>query len=182
MKQTNVIFLIIIQMMVLLNSSANSAETYLKIFSLSNDYSQSKVWSGVFTAPNGKTFDTSNYYRNTRNEFHVNGELFLINLKTKYTISIPFYYDNGYQSSLFNAQERFDLGLSLSGMLSDNFIYGVSTSSLLSYGGEVREYPCVDSFQREFHCGTGLPWTDAESFLIKGNSNGHIHLKIQYLF
>ena len=90
MKQTNVVFLIIIHMMVLLNSSANSAETYLKIFSLSNDYSQSKVWSGVFTAPNGKTFDTSNYYRNTRNEFHVNGELFLINLKTKHTLSIKF--------------------------------------------------------------------------------------------
>ena len=53
------LFVIIIQMMVLLNSSANSAETYLKIFSLSNDYSQSKVWSGVFVAPNGKTFDTS---------------------------------------------------------------------------------------------------------------------------
>lgn len=32
-------------------------------------------------------------------------------------------------------------------------------------GGKVRERPCHDGFRRAFHCGTGLPWTDAAPHL-----------------
>ena len=169
-------------MIYLANINANSSESFLKIYSLSNDYNQSKVWSGYFIAPNGEVFNTSNYYKNTKNEFHINGEFFFINLKRKHTVGIPFYYDNGYESSLFKAKEKFDLGLSVSGILSDSIVYGISATSLLQFGGDLNEYPCVDSFNREFHCGTGIPWTDSSSILINDKLNRKIRFKIQYLF
>lgn len=31
-------------------------------------------------------------------------------------------------------------------------------------GGKVDKRPCRDSFDRTFHCGSGLPWTDAQNF------------------
>ena len=34
----------------------------------------------------------------------------------------------------------------------------------LQSGGKVHERPCRDGFDRAFHCGSGLPWTDAQDF------------------
>jgi hypothetical protein len=41
----------------------------------------------------------------------------------------------------------------------------------LQSGGKVHERPCRDGFDRAFHCGSGLPWTDAQVFL----QNKQIH-------
>ena len=31
-------------------------------------------------------------------------------------------------------------------------------------GGSVQENACIDTLKREFHCGTGLPWSDYEGY------------------
>ena len=31
-------------------------------------------------------------------------------------------------------------------------------------GGSVQEKACIDILKREFHCGTGLPWSDYEGY------------------
>lgn len=38
-------------------------------------------------------------------------------------------------------------------------------------GGKVHERLCREGFDRAFHCGSGLPWTDAQDFL----QNRQIH-------
>jgi hypothetical protein len=42
---------------------------------------------------------------------------------------------------------------------------GLHLHDALQAGGKVTERPCYDGFERQFHCGTGLPWTDAQAHL-----------------
>ena len=38
------------------------------------------------------------------------------------------------------------------------FIFGFNNA--FKIGGSIKEKPCYDKFDREFHCGTGQPWVD----------------------
>ena len=38
------------------------------------------------------------------------------------------------------------------------FIFGFNNA--FKIGGSIKEKPCYDKFDREFHCGTGQPWID----------------------
>lgn len=44
-------------------------------------------------------------------------------------------------------------------------LYFLHVHDALQWGGKVLERPCHDGFRRAFHCGTGLPWTDAAPHL-----------------
>ncbi|NCF47167.1 MAG: hypothetical protein GWP24_06330 [Alphaproteobacteria bacterium] len=60
----------------------------------------------------------------------------------------------------------------------------VSTSILdfARIGGAISERPCRDSFSRQFHCGTGLAWTDSKDSHIINTSTTQFKLQLRLLF
>ena len=75
------------------------------------------------------------------------------------TLKIPWSFDNGYKSDLFNTNPVLQLGAFLV-VKRSNLLIEFGANNLLQIGGRVSERACVDSLSREFHCGTGLPWVD----------------------
>lgn len=103
-------------------------------------------------------YDVSNYYTSSRLELSVTG-LVLWDAPEKLSVTIPWNFDIGYHSTLFQTDPVLQLGISIRKKLKNRSVtFGVT--NLLTLGGHVRESPCVDSLSREFHCGTGLPWVD----------------------
>lgn len=127
-------------------------------------HSVSRVWSGYFKALNGDAYDVSHMYRSKRPQF---------NLRTAYTVketprlrlSLPLHYDQGYRADLYEATPYLGLGFIGQWAAGENLVLGLHIHDGLQSGGKITEHPCHDGFQRAFHCGTGLPWTDAEDLL-----------------
>ena len=123
----------------------------------SSNYLQTHVWGGNFTAPNGEKFHLGNYYKSQNTE---------INLKTNILYKInsnllifPVNFDNGYKSNLLEVKPIYSMGFLISKELENlKFIFGFNNA--FKIGGSIKEKPCYDKFDREFHCGTGQPWID----------------------
>lgn len=122
-------------------------------------YTQSHVWIGRFTAPNGVTFDTSEYYKEQKPTFHIRTAT-RFQISGSSSIYIPMFFDNGYLSDLLVTTPLLTLGAGLQIIYSQNII-SFQVDNLLQVGGRQEETPCVDIFLREFHCGLGVPWVDA---------------------
>jgi len=80
-------------------------------------------------------------------------------------LSLPVQIDNGYRADLYRAQAYLGLGLVAQWAASDRIVLGCHLHDALQFGGDVSEQPCRDGFQGNFHCGTGLPWSDAQPYL-----------------
>lgn len=145
-------------------------------------FSQSEVWQGRFVALNGEAFDVSEFYAPKYQGFFLDGIL-TYRLAEHGEFVIPFLFDAGYRSALFVAEPLLSLGFGYTRSL-ENFGFYVGSRHALKIGGAIKEKPCVDDFNREFHCGTGMPWVDARQngILKKSSIQGSIEFRIAYKF
>ena len=145
-------------------------------------YSQSDVWHGRFVALNGKAFDASEFYKPTYQGFFLDGIL-TYGLGGHGVLAVPFLFDAGYRSALFVAEPLLSLGFGYTRSL-ENFGFYIGSRHALKIGGAIEEKPCIDDFNREFHCGTGMAWVDAVrgGILKKSNIQSSIEFRIAYEF
>lgn len=148
----------------------------------SSDYSQSEVWTGHFVAPNGKLFDVSHLYKSKRQTFNLSGYFLLGKSNARTSFLIPFKYDNGFSAPLYSAKERLDIGLILNRRIDTRLSVNFGVLDLSSLGGEITENPCVDGFNREFHCGSGLPWVDYSPHAHTKTSMPRLLTRLTYSF
>jgi hypothetical protein len=138
----------------------------------------SSVYSGYFTAIDGSQHDASSFYKSKRFEFFTSG-LASYDVNENLNILIPFALDAGYQSDLFVSQPSFVLGF---GAIYSTHRWDVSGifQNLFLIGGRVTEKSCVDSLDRDFHCGTGIPWSDYQT--VQPNMPVSIKFNVSYKF
>lgn len=142
----------------LISNYAYSEEIRLIQLSGGSYNSGYSVWSGHFTAIDGSQWDASEYYEPKNLLFSLEGTLAL-DINNQSAFILPFLVDAGYESDLYVKSPSIILG---GGYVYSNGRLTISSvvTSLLAIGGNVSESPCVDSLSREFHCGSGLPWSD----------------------
>jgi len=132
----------------------------------SSAYTQSSVWNGRATGLNGRNYDFSGFYKAENITFNLAADVFVPVSETSYIV-LPLTLDSGYKSDLYTAAPRFSLGLGFA-YVQPTFSVSLVARGLDTVGGSVEERPCRDSFDREFHCGTALPWSDVKPYLSKG--------------
>ena len=144
----------------LLTMPAKSDVTLIQL-SANQNHRMSEVWDGQFRALDGSRFDTSEFYESSYTTFSAAG-VFAYPITSQLTALMPFTADAGYQSRLYQAAPGLELGF---GVLwsEKNWSLGLVGRSLTRVGGRVTEQACKDRFERQFHCGTGLPWADYQT-------------------
>ncbi len=166
------------------SSTAAISESSLVLEKLdgSANYVQSEVWHGRFTALNGQAFDVSEFYEPEYPNFHLEGIL-SYPIANRGDVIIPFLFDAGYKSALFVAGPLLSLGIGYTRNFG-NFGFYFGSHHVLKIGGKISEKPCIDKFNREFHCGTGLAWVDAVGggILKKSEIRDFIEFRIAYRF
>ena len=122
-------------------------------------------YTGHFKAINGNSFDVSEYYQPANTEFNISGVILLF-LDNGTTIRIDGHFDNGFRSALYEVDQSLSFGLNITKTFENKHL-NLGISNLLLFGASVKERACVDDLQRDFHCGTGLPWSDYKGFEIQ---------------
>ena len=123
----------------------------------SSNYLQTHIWDGNFTAPNGDKFHLGNYYKSQNTEINLKTNI-LYKMNSNLLI-FPVNFDNGYKSNLLEVKPIYSMGFLISKELENlKLIFGFNNA--FKIGGSIKEKPCYDKFDREFHCGTGQPWSD----------------------
>ena len=137
--------------------------------------SGSRVWSGNFTALNQRNYDTARFYEPTNQLF--SAKMIFAKAATRpanqranqranrrvtrrVTWLLPIALDAGYRAQLYQAAPLFSLGIGAAFALPEHTMVSIRAENLLRLGGGVSEQACYDGFRRQFHCGTGLAWTD----------------------
>lgn len=128
----------------------------------------SYLWDGRFNALNGDFYAVTAFYRGTQPEFNMRAGLKLLETH-RLRFSMPLHYDNGIRAPLYRARPYLGLGLVTQWAKTERLVFGFHLHDALKLGGQVEERPCHDGFHRAFHCGTGLPWTDAGPHLRQSN-------------
>lgn len=147
---------------------------------LKNGYDRGSVWDGKFVAPNGNAFDTSDFYEAKRET--LTGNLNLNWMPNDHLlITVPTNFDTGYESALFKTEAIIGIGFGISYRTSNRLIQ-VGGLNLIQIGGDTSERPCVDSFSRQYHCGTGLPWSESSSIFLKHDYSKEFYLRYAYRF
>ena len=122
------------------------------------------VWQGYFLGLNGRQYNTSSFYKNRRIGFKAKATF----AKTAnqpwgrkpVTWLLPVSLDGGYQAKLYQAEPLLSLGLGAIVKTSSNSLITLRINDAFKVGGDIKEQPCYDSFRRQYHCGSGLAWTD----------------------
>ena len=179
--------------------AGTAADWQLQLTGAGNLYSQSAVWSGHFTAANGRLYDASHLYQNRRNPFYLAGELQLFGLRLPgqltggskasrtrqvngpFNLILPFAYDNGFDSAKFTARPRLTLGAAVQGRYRQ-LVWQARLDGLVDAGGRITERACYDATGRDFHCGTGLPWADSGPAHITRSSRRAASLRLIWLW
>ena len=167
--------------LLLLSSIFNTAKAdglYLLSLEASSSHMASSVWTGRFSAIDGRQIDASEHYKAKNFMFSANGTA-AFDLTPASSIILPFVVDAGYQSDLYKAQPLMSLGIGYVAV-AKQWQFSLLATDLLAWGGTVTESPCVDSFVREFHCGTGLPWVDYR--VNQPTRNSSVKLALKYAF
>ena len=167
---------------VLKSASASEYEFVARLTSGSSDYTQSDVWTGNFVALNGKSFDVSHLYESERQTFNVSGYFLFGESNAKTSFLIPFKYDNGFSAPLYSAKNRLDVGLVINHRIDTKLSMNFGVIELYSLGGKITENPCLDGFDREFHCGSGLPWVDYRPQAHTKTSTPRLLTRLTYSF
>ena len=116
-------------------------------------------YSGLFVAPNNELHDMSKFYENSGLLLH--GQFVASKRFNKTgTFYIPVFFDVGYNSILYKAEPFISMGVLFQTNLSDTTSIIVEARNVAQVGGYISERPCIDEFDRDFHCGTGRPWGD----------------------
>ena len=155
-----------ILLIIILSFKSYALDINLIDINADNVYRGVKPWSGEFTDYSGAKWNVSNFYSSKSENFYIDTK-FQIKSNGNYLGVLDFSFDNKYESDLFTVSAKFTIGLSNYFEIRDNFVLNFYTKTV--FGGSINEKPCFDSFRREFHCGTGLAWTDYSSSEIKTN-------------
>ena len=143
------------------------------------------VWQGYFTGPNGRQYNASSFYRNRRIGFAAEATF----AKTAnqpwghkiVTWLVPVSLDGGYQAKLYQVKPLLSLGLGAIVKTSSDSLITVRFNDVFKVGGDIKEQPCYDSFRRQYHCGSGLAWTDyirGENYSEPDGNRHRLELKI----
>jgi hypothetical protein len=127
--------------------------------SASSEHEGSHVWSGKFTALNGRDYDASAFY-SPRNQTLSAKIIMARPQQNRVTWLMPIALDGGYEARLYQAKPLFSFGLGAAIALSGDAMVSLRAENLMRLGGTISEQPCYDGFRRQYHCGTGLAWTD----------------------
>ena len=146
-----------------------------------SDFRKLRVWSGRFTDFSGKSWDTANLYQSDRPHFNVTATV-LHRLSDRFYVAHGIRLDNGYRSSLFEMTPEVNYNPTFAYVHSKATTFSLKLFGFLRYGGDVKEKPCVDDFDREFHCGTGLPWSDSHGVHLKPRRESLTSLSVRILF
>ena len=119
-------------------------------------------YTGYFTAVNGSFFNASQYYKSQRTELHLSG-ITAIFLNETWTLKFDWTFDQGFYSDLYQVGSSLKSNITFIKSL-ENAKMELGLQNAIFMGGSVQEKACIDTLQREFHCGTGLPWSDYEGY------------------
>lgn len=141
----------------------------------------SYVWDGRFRAIDGTPYDKHELYISSRPQFNTKLGIKLYDTGTL-RLSLPLHYDNGYRAALYDAEPFLGGGLIGRWHYRENLTLGFALHDVVQVGGRLQESPCYDGFRRAFHCGTGLPWTDAKPYLQRDNTPAFFKLSLDWRF
>lgn len=143
-------------------ASANQYPVIIYPTSGSSNHYYGLPYSGYFTAVNGTNFNASEYYESQRTEFQLSG-IAAIFLNEDWSLKLDWTFDNGFYSDLYQVDPSFLSKITLIKSYADKKIE-FSINNAVRLGGNVTEQACIDTLEREFHCGTGLPWSDYQPY------------------
>jgi hypothetical protein len=141
----------------------------------------SYVWDGRFRTLNVDRYNMRHLYQSKRTQ--INAKLgWLAHESANWTVTVPMHFDNGYRAALYRARPFLGLGLVTQWATSQRMVVGLHLQDALKLGGKVSERACYDGFRRRFHCGTGLPWTDAGQYLRQSNVSTLVKFTLNWTF
>ena len=159
--------------------NSSSVEFSLIEFNAIYDYQRIEPWSGVFKDYTGKEWNVQEFYKNDQLSFAIKPKFLLIYNSNNFT-ELSIYGDNGYKSDLFRVKPKINIDQTTYFKITKNSFLGINT--YLEFFGGIDESPCYDDFRREYHCGTGLAWSDSYPYHKKDNNNSQIGISWNYFF
>ena len=160
-------------------TNISKAETRLISLEANNVYTGVKPWSGHFTDYAGREWNVSHFYQNKKTPLYIKPKFLTIHNDRTFT-EFSLFFDNGYKSDLFESKERLILDQTTHFKTSQNTFIGFMTSMEFSDG--IVERPCYDDFRRQYHCGTGLAWSDSHNYHKKTDNNYSVGISFNLKF
>lgn len=151
---------------------------------------RSGVWTGRFVDFAGNHWDVSRFYEAKYQIISGNvviGQAIDRKQESKKSETVIFFlhridFDTGFKSALYEAQPFISWSPTGIVSLNEHLSLAVGVQNLFSLGGHTRESPCFDDFRREFHCGTGLPWSDYPNKKTRFSPAKKLQVSIRYVF
>ena len=142
--------------------------SFISVASAQQFYSLSKLelynkylgedYSGRFKDLSGVEWVTEDLYKNIKN-IKLSGLLSFDYFDGKIVHTLHSSFDFGKSSAALKAKPILALGYGRTFYLKDQLILKWAVENVIQLGGKVQQIACKDDFQREFHCGTAIPWT-----------------------
>ncbi len=149
-----------------------------------SEHNGSDVWSGKFTGLNGRNYNAQSFYTPTNQPFSAKA-VFARTGNSALTWVLPLGLDAGYQARLYQAEPLLTLGGGAALRLGRHSMLSLRLDNIVRLGGKIAEQACYDVYRRQFHCGTGLAWTDYKNsnFDRRGSmATAHIKLRFTHRF
>ena len=148
----------------------------------SGDFERVDVWSGKFMDLSGKVWDTSEYYSQENESY--SSSFYISHDFNRFKFTSKIFLDSGYDSALIDVDPLYYISLSAKYQLGENEKIKVVIDPIIKMGGGVTERACYDDFNRAFHCGTGMAWSDVQSggFLKKYEQDQTININYSINF
>ena len=115
-------------------------------------------YSGLFRALNGKFHDKSIYFASKTQQLNISGFTAFF-FPNEWTLKFDWTIDRGFNSELYDVDPSLVSDIEIIKFF-ENTKIELGLSNAFFVGGRVSERACIDELAREFHCGTGLPWSD----------------------
>ena len=116
----------------------------------------------------GNLWNTSHLYASQEPEF--SGGIAINYFDGTYIHKLSYNFDFGKKSLALNAEPVLSFGYGRAFQINKKTSFKWEVRNLIQVGGKVWERSCIDEFQRVYHCGTALPWSDAVENLKQKNS------------
>ncbi len=138
------------------------ADWQLLSLQAASEHNGSDVWSGKFTGLNGRNYNAESFYTPTNQPFSAKA-VFARTSNSAITWILPLGIDAGYQARLYQADPLLTLGGGAALSLGRYSMVSLRLDNIARLGGKISEQACYDAYRRQFHCGTGLAWTDYQN-------------------
>jgi hypothetical protein len=117
------------------------------------------TWSGRFADFGGAAWDVSRFYEVKNRTWTAKSEwLDQMGYFGQWWVVHRVSLDSGVKTPAQSITPHFKYGLGVM-RLGHQSGYVVMLDGLVQSGAKNREAICVDGFEREYHCGSGLPWS-----------------------